>query len=147
MGLDKPLAKRLKDPALSVPMRLQIAVAEEPLPWLEDTNLASDDESIPEKMPRTRAECQNGVRPCPWVRCRHHLYLDVRADNVVRINFADRDPTEMLATCALDLAEDGPRTLEQVAGLMGMSKERARQIEEAALVKLRVDLAKGYIRD
>lgn len=117
--------------------------------WLDDDAepLIDDDESIPKEMPRTRGDCKEAVRPCPWVRCRFHLYLDVRADRVVRVNFADREPTDMLATCALDLAEDGPRTLEQVAGLMGMSKERARQIEEGALVKLKVDLAKGYFDD
>jgi DNA-directed RNA polymerase sigma subunit (sigma70/sigma32) len=51
----------------------------------------------------------------------------------------------MLASCALDLAEDGPRTLDAVAGLMGMSKERARQIESAAMQKLQKALgAKEY---
>jgi hypothetical protein len=104
-------------------------------------------ESIPEERPPTRGHCAEAVRPCPWVSCRFHLYLDVRADGVLRVNFPDREPDEMLASCAIDLAEDGPRTLEQVAGLMGMSKERARQIEEGALVKLRTHLAKGYIRD
>jgi hypothetical protein len=126
----------------------QAALAEVDVPWLDDDDelLVEDGESIPEEMPRTRGDCAEGMRPCPWVRCRFHLYLDVRADNVVRVNFADREPDEMFATCALDLAEDGPRTLEQVAGLMGMSKERARQIEEGALVKLKTHLAKGYIK-
>src|SRR5690606_3867534 len=26
--------------------------------------------------PRTRAECVDGPRPCPFVSCRHHLYVD-----------------------------------------------------------------------
>jgi len=29
--------------------------------------------------PRTRAECVDGPRPCPYVSCQHHLYLDVSA--------------------------------------------------------------------
>lgn len=130
------------------------AVAEE-LPSLDgddDDVLAellplAEPESIPEEKPVTRGHCAEAVRPCPWVSCRFHLYLDVRADGVLRVNFPDREPDEMMASCALDLATDGPRTLEQVAGLMGMSKERARQIEEGALVKLKTHLAKGYIRD
>ena len=85
--------------------------------------------------PSSRSECLKGVRPCPWVTCRHHLFLDVRADGGIRENF--NNPEEMLATCSLDLAEDGPRTLDQVSVLMGMSRERVRQIEEQALVKLR----------
>src|SRR5579883_3471647 len=27
-----------------------------------------------EDRPRTRAECENGIRPCPYVSCKHHLY-------------------------------------------------------------------------
>jgi DNA-directed RNA polymerase sigma subunit (sigma70/sigma32) len=46
----------------------------------------------------------------------------------------------MLASCALDMSDDGPRTLDQVAALMGMSKERARQLEASAFAKLRLAL-------
>lgn len=27
--------------------------------------------------PKTRADCINRPRPCPWVRCKHHVLLDV----------------------------------------------------------------------
>lgn len=87
--------------------------------------------------PRYRSQCERGPRPCPWLTCRYHLYLDVRGDGVVKINFPDREPEEMTVSCTLDLATDGPRTLEAVAALMGMSKERARQIEVAAIAKFR----------
>jgi hypothetical protein len=90
--------------------------------------------------PPNRSICENGVRPCPYVSCRYHLYLDVRGDGVLRINFPEREPEELMASCALDMSEDGPRTLDQVAALMGMSKERARQIEASAFAKLRVAL-------
>lgn len=103
------------------------------------------DEDPDSSRPQTRAECAEGPRPCPHVTCRYNLYLDVRGDGVLRINFPDREPEEMLASCALDLAEDGPRTLDAIAGLMGMSKERARQIEVAAMKKLQKALgAKEY---
>jgi hypothetical protein len=26
--------------------------------------------------PRTRGECRNGERPCPWAACEHHLLID-----------------------------------------------------------------------
>lgn len=92
----------------------------------------------PEQMrPLNRVQCAEGARPCPWVSCRYNLYLDVRGDGVLRVNFPNLEPDEMVASCALDMAEDGPRTLDQVAALMGMSKERARQLEASAMVKLR----------
>lgn len=93
----------------------------------------------PERPPN-RSICEQGVRPCPYVSCRYHLYLDVRGDGVLRVNFPEREPDEMMASCALDMAEDGPRTLDQVAGLMGMSKERARQLEASAFEKIRTAL-------
>lgn len=94
--------------------------------------------------PVSRTQCASGPRPCVWVTCRYNLYLDVRGDGVLRLNFPDREPEEMTTSCALDLATDGPRTLESVAGLMGMSKERARQIEESAMKKIRAAFKKGY---
>ena len=105
-----------------------------------------DDGSQPivDGRPKSRSECSGGPRPCVWVTCRYNLYLDVRGDGILRLNFPDRDPSEMMASCALDLAGDGPRTLDSVAGLMGMSKERARQIEAAAMRKVRKAFRKGY---
>lgn len=100
-----------------------------------------------EDRPLQRVECAESTRPCPWVSCRYNLYLDVRGDGVLRINFPGKEPDEMMASCALDMAEDGPRTLDQVAALMGMSKERARQIESAALAKLRDALGADELLD
>ena len=67
---------------------------------------------------------------------------DVRADGILRVNFPN-GPESMLATCSLDLANEGPRTLEQIAVLMGMSRERVRQLEERALAKLRFAIREG----
>jgi hypothetical protein len=100
-----------------------------------------DDAEVLRLLPRPtrRSQCEHGVRPCPWVSCRYNLYLDVRADGILRLNFPDREPDEMTASCALDLAGDGPRTLDQVATLMGMSRERARQLEDQAMSQIRRD--------
>jgi hypothetical protein len=116
------------------------------LPEDLDADLPDDPDfdlaAVLEQRPRTRADCSKGPRPCPWVQCRHHLFLDVRQDGVVRINFPG-GPESMLSTCSLDLANDGPRNLEQISVLMGMSRERVRQLEERALVKLRFAIRKG----
>jgi len=87
--------------------------------------------------PRARADCENGIRPCPFLLCKHNLYLDVCENGALRINNLGLDPSEMDWSCALDCAEEGGITLEMVAGIMNVTRERARQIEAAALLKVR----------
>lgn len=113
----------------------------------EEIEINAMDAEPTEPRPLKRSECEQAERPCPYVLCRYNLYLDVRGDGVLRINFPDREPDEMLASCALDMAEDGPRTLDQVAALMGMSKERARQLEVSAIAKLRDALGADELDD
>lgn len=85
--------------------------------------------------PRTRGECEHGPRPCPWVRCRYHLGIDVSASGGIRIPHSG-DPIALRETCALDVAARGGRTLEEVGELVGLTRERVRQIESAAMDKL-----------
>ncbi len=74
-----------------------------------------------QSFPKTRGECLEGgsneARPCPWVRCRYQL------DNQGK--------------CTLDEADTGGLTLEEVGELIGVTRERIRQIEHMALRKLR----------
>ncbi|MEO6777787.1 MAG: sigma factor-like helix-turn-helix DNA-binding protein [Kofleriaceae bacterium] len=88
--------------------------------------------------PQTRAECQHEQRPCPWVSCKHHLYLDVnpRTGSIKR-NFPDLEPWELEHTCALDVADDGGHTLEEVGDITNLTRERIRQLELRGLVELR----------
>lgn len=65
--------------------------------------------------PRTRGECPV-ERPCQHTGCRYHL------------------PT----ACALDVADEGAHTLAEVADLLGISRERVRQIEATACRRLAV---------
>lgn len=89
------------------------------------------------KRPTTRAECPES-RPCPWVGCRYHLYLDVNPKTgALRLRFPDRDPLEMAESCALDVAERSARqgglTLKEVGRALNLTKERIRQIQVEAL--------------
>ncbi len=87
--------------------------------------------------PRTRAECANGVRPCPYVACRHHLYLEVSPETgTIKLNFPDLEVWELHQTCALDVAETGEHELASTGRLLNLTRERIRQIEAAALGKL-----------
>ena len=87
--------------------------------------------------PRERADCVDGARPCPFVSCKHHLYLDVSArTGAIKINFPDLDVWEMSETCALDVADRGGTTLEEVGAIMNLTRERIRQVEVKGLAKL-----------
>ena len=74
--------------------------------------------------------------------CRYHLYLDVKANGGLVVQFADREPWELPQTCALDVADKGDHTLEEVGNIIGVTRERARQLEEAALEKLQEEKEK-----
>lgn len=87
--------------------------------------------------PQTRGDCANGCRPCPYVGCRWNLYLDVTYAGAIKLNFPDLEPGEMGESCALDVAEQGPQTLERVGELMNFTRERVRQVEELVKAQLR----------
>ena len=87
--------------------------------------------------PSQRVECANGVRPCPFVSCKHHLYLDVSArTGAIKLNFPDLEVWDMTETCALDVADRGGTTLEEVGAIMNLTRERIRQVEVKGLAKL-----------
>lgn len=89
--------------------------------------------------PRTRAECVEGERPCPFVSCAHHLYLDVsKKTGAVKLNFPDLEVDELAESCALDVADGGGATLEEVGALVNVTRERIRQIETTTKARLRV---------
>jgi hypothetical protein len=88
--------------------------------------------------PRTRADCGAEARPCPWVACKHHLYLDINPETgSIKINFPDREPWELEHTCALDIAEAGGKTLDEIGEITNLTRERIRQVEVRGLLKLR----------
>lgn len=89
--------------------------------------------------PTSRGECLDEVRPCPWVACKHHLYLDINPETgSIKINFPDLEPWELKHTCALDVAERGGITLEEVGEIMNLTRERIRQVEVRGLLKLKM---------
>jgi len=88
--------------------------------------------------PRTRAECINAQRPCLWVSCKYNLYLDVNPETgSIKLNFPDMEIWELAHTCALDVAEKGGITLEEVGEIMNLTRERIRQVEMRGLEKIR----------
>jgi hypothetical protein len=87
--------------------------------------------------PSTRAECADMERPCPFVSCKYHLYIDVHpVRGSIKINFPDVEVWEMTDTCALDIADRGGITLEEVGEIMNLTRERVRQLETQGLARL-----------
>lgn len=94
-----------------------------------------------ELLPLTRRSCEpggwNAERPCPFVSCEFHLALDVHPTRgSIKVNFPDLDVDEMPATCMVDVAAIGGVTLDLVARVMNLTRERVRQYEKRALAKL-----------
>ena len=88
--------------------------------------------------PACRSECKDAPRPCPHVSCRHHLYLDVNPETgSIKINFPDKEVHELKESCALDVAERGGVTLEEVGRLMNLTRERIRQLESLGFDKVK----------
>ncbi len=98
--------------------------------------------------PIAREDCQGGERPCPFVSCKHHLYLDVSArTGAIKLNFPDLEVWEMNETCALDVADRGGATLEEVGAIMNLTRERIRQVEVKGLAKLQALRDMAALRD
>lgn len=88
--------------------------------------------------PANRSECVSEPRPCLYVTCKHHLYLDVNPETgSVKVNFPGKEVWELTETCALDVAERGGITLEEVGEILNLTRERIRQLEVSALGKLK----------
>ena len=98
--------------------------------------------------PKMREDCGQGERPCPFVSCKHHLYLDVSArTGAIKLNFPDLEVWEMTETCALDVADRGGTTLEEVGAIMNLTRERIRQVEVKGLAKLEALKDMSALRD
>jgi len=124
---------------------------ERPLPlfdWAVRRGYMSEEYSteLPER-PRTRAECIDVPRPCPWVGCRHNLFLDVSGKGGLKLNFPGIEPGDMPAarSCSLDVAEERARTLPELGDLMNLGDERVRQILDDTREKLHDRIETGTL--
>src|SRR6187399_518543 len=98
--------------------------------------------------PLTREECVEGPRPCPFVSCKHHLFIDVSPrTGAIKLNFPDLEVWDLGESCALDVADRGGTTLEDVGAIMNLTRERIRQVEVKALAKLEALRDMTYLRD
>jgi len=100
-------------------------------------NAAAEEEGLPSR-PLSRSECVGTERPCPFVSCRYHLYLDVHPKTqAIKVNRPEVEVDEMTDSCALDVADQGESTLKEVGDMFGVTRERIRQLEGKALVRFK----------
>lgn len=105
-------------------------------------------EMVEHVRPNNRKQCVNGHRPCLFVACKHHLYLDVNQETgSIKYNFPEKEVWEMKETCALDVADRGGITLEEVGEILNLTRERIRQVEVKGLTKLRHYSRKNSLKD
>jgi Zn-finger protein len=98
--------------------------------------------------PKTRSECLKMKRPCLFVSCKFHLFLDVNPETKsIKFNFPGKEVWDLKETCALDVADKAGVTLEEVGAIMNLTRERIRQVEMRALQKLKQNSAKYNIKN
>lgn len=84
-----------------------------------------------------RSEIVFRSRPCVFVACKHALFLDTSETGSIILNFPHLEPGQMPAdrSCALDLSDRGSMTLEDIAVVTNLTRERIRQVEMKALIR------------
>lgn len=95
------------------------------------------------KKPGKRGDCENIVRPCPFVFCRYNLFSNIRASGLLEIVLSDSE-----YSCVLDVIEtNGSLSLEDVGKIMNITRTRVQVIEEEALQKLANQPAVGALAE
>ena len=97
--------------------------------------------------PKTRGQCAAEMRPCPWVRCRHHLFLDAKDNGSLKMHHGETADAlfRMRETCSLDAAARGAMDLDECGAHLGVTHERVRQEQEKAMQSLSSILKKAEI--
>lgn len=94
------------------------------------------------RMPVVRSECVDGPRPCPHTACRYHLFDTVTRAKRERL---DAGAEQMVETCALDVADRGVSRLEQVAEILGSTRQLVQMIEARAVARLKARTSRSSL--
>ena len=102
------------------------------------------------RKPKTRNECVEVLRPCPYVSCRYNNQLDIdKGSGEVRVRLAVYKPeSESDTSCALDVADgDGHHSEEEIAEILGLTTTEVKQTLDSAYRKLRHFSSVTDVRD
>lgn len=111
-----------------------------PVPFEFDPEAGARSPKVPR--PQRREDClaggENELRPCPFVSCHHHLAIEIGdEDDDIFFAFPNKQPWELVDSCALDVADRGGSTLKEIGETLGVTRERIRQLEALALGRSR----------
>ena len=102
-----------------------------------EPDLQTELNATDDAFPQLRAECLEAIRPCPHLRCKNHLAVDVNPrTGSMKDNFPGTEVSDLQHTCALDLAEAGGMTLKDVGESMNISSHAVSLIEQKAFEKI-----------
>lgn len=91
-------------------------------------------------------KCPDDPSGCHLFGCRYHnlrqpAAFAARTTDAAKRRHRERvllqDYHRLPAMCSLEIASEGPHTMEEVGNILDMTKERVRQIEVRALYKIR----------
>jgi hypothetical protein len=93
----------------------------------------------------THGACRQLPGPCPYATCRFNLTAETRDTRGAKPTHASAPI--LREACALEAAEQGGMTLEEIATRFALTRERVRQIELTALRKLGRQLQRDAYTD
>lgn len=91
-----------------------------------------------EPRPRVYADCADHQGPCPWVACRHNIFLDVNPrTGKISFRYPNVELEDLGETCSLRLAALGSRGVSEVSKILNVAQPIVSMTFAAALAKLR----------
>ena len=118
--------------------------------YIRDMQRQRNDEPAakPSLRPKTRGDCVERRRPCPFVGCRHHLFMEVTPAGSIKMPFGPSEDAlfEMAETCSLDVADRGDHDMNRIGQYLGVTAARVQQEVADALKKLRTYAEEERIR-
>jgi len=83
----------------------------------------SDKAELELARPKTRSDCENGIRPCPFASCRYNTYLDVDRKGRITFNYSESVEELKQSNCALDYDQGRNLNDTELASALGISRE------------------------
>ena len=93
---------------------------------------------LPYARPKTRADCEKGIRPCPYIGCRYNLLSNVDQYGNLELTCKEEDIPYQKDSCCLDIADEVEPVLQRdVEDLLHLSHWGIILIERRAMAKIK----------